>query len=223
MLDLKLIEVPMTDVNIINPHGSHTYQASQLLEYKPPAINASPTTENINQLKEWLAFIRVMNPDHGHFYEELENFLGPWGENGYLRGHGLLYKKLFLTHKWLQCKRTKPWGFLAMYAIEGNIASFILHNFKQGNLNSPTLEQDLFKFSLENSHKMFYKGGISSWFKSPHKFIALFILLWPDFKKQPIALLIQAFKLTRLLALELFMGRVWVEKSKWMQIQFQFD
>lgn len=189
--------------------------------YQPPDKKANPTPQNIHQLKEWLAYIRIKEPDTGYFYKELEKYLGPWGKRGYLIGHGMYYKEVFLAHPWLQCKKTRPWGFLTMHEIEGNISRFIVHNFQNGSLASATLEQELFKFSLENSHIMFYRGGISSWLKTPHKFVALFIVLLPDFFKQPIKLLIQAFKLFRLLFLETRYGEEYVRKSELYKVKFR--
>ena len=56
------------------------------MNLKLPAKDAAPTPENLKTLHEGLTSVIVGHAgsiDMWTFYEEIENYLGPWGDNGY--------------------------------------------------------------------------------------------------------------------------------------------
>ena len=69
----------------------------------PPAKNAPPTPENARLLQAWLDSITAYRATTAGrpwtFYEQLDNYLGPWGESGYPIAYGKKYCMLFSSDR----------------------------------------------------------------------------------------------------------------------------
>lgn len=65
----------------------------------PPSKFARATPENVRALEAWLDAITACGTNTDGrpwlFYEEMDKYLGPWGESGYLIGYGRKYCELF--------------------------------------------------------------------------------------------------------------------------------
>jgi len=126
--------------------------------------DAPPTKANIDKLQIELTSLisgHVASTDPWTFYEEIEQFLGPWGSDGYPIGYGKYYCVLFTTNESLQNNQeTKDWVAKTMVKLQELLRDAILDRFKQGTLGSIT-EPELRKLAFDTHPTAYDTGGLA--------------------------------------------------------------
>jgi hypothetical protein len=106
-------------------------------------------TQHVNATKPWT------------FYEEIEQFLGPWGPSGYPIGYGKYYCVLFTSNEKLQNDpETRAWVTNTMVKLQELLRDAILDKFKQGTLAAIT-EPELRKIAFDTHPIAYASGGLA--------------------------------------------------------------
>ncbi len=132
---------------------------------QPPSKFAPATPENVNALAAWLDAITAFGiAADGHpwlFYEKLDEYLGPWGESGYLIGYGKKYCKLFYEDEHLQRNRAgRAWVIRTLQLLQNALKDFVLDHFRKGTLG--IMPPDELKRAAFKSHAQAYtEGGLT--------------------------------------------------------------
>jgi hypothetical protein len=132
-----------------------------ILNITPPLKSSSPTEENIEKLTRWLTSINEKYPEKGFFYEALDKYLGPFGEDGYFIGHGQKYTVAFYSHPELQGHpATKEWVEKSMSSMQNLIVEYLLTQFTNERLEEVTGDE-VARVTLQASAEIFHKSGMS--------------------------------------------------------------
>jgi hypothetical protein len=126
--------------------------------------NAPATKANIDQLQIELTSIvagHVGSMEPWTFYEEIEQFLGPWGPQGYPLGYGKYYCELFTENESLQDNpETNAWVKKTMIKLQELLRDAILAKFKDGTLGSIT-ESQLRSIAFDTHPTAYDSGGLA--------------------------------------------------------------
>ncbi len=95
------------------------------------------------------------------FYEEIDKYLGPWGESGYPIGYGKKYNVLFTQNKKLKSDPVvSDWVWKTGILLQEYLRDFILERYRAGTLSSLT-EPELRKAAFDSHPKAYTKGGLT--------------------------------------------------------------
>jgi hypothetical protein len=98
-----------------------------------PAKTAKPTPENIRMLEAGLTSVIAGHPqsiEPWTFYEELDQYLGPWGNKGYPIAYGKFYCIAFNANEKLMANaQTVEWVRKTTIALQEPLRDFVLTRF----------------------------------------------------------------------------------------------
>jgi len=133
------------------------------MSLKLPAKNAKPTPENIRALEAGLTSAIAGHPqsiDPWTFYEELDAYLGPWGQNGYPINYGKFYCVAFTSNEKLQANaETADWVRRTTVALQEALRNFVVNRFKAGTLSTLT-EGELRQYAFDSHPQAYTSGGL---------------------------------------------------------------
>lgn len=123
-----------------------------------PPKNTAPTPANVKQLQDGLTSVIAGHPGSVQlwtFYEVVDSYLGPWGDNGYPIGYGKYYCQLFNGNPKLAADpQGAEWIRKTTIALQEPLRDFIVDRFKQGTLAS--LREPEFRSAAFSSHPKAY-------------------------------------------------------------------
>lgn len=94
------------------------------------------------------------------FYEDLDKWLGPWGQEGYLIGYGKKYNILFTTNKKLNSNATtKRWVWKTTIFLQEAIRDFVVNAVKYGQAIT---ESRLREAAFASHSKAYSQGGLAT-------------------------------------------------------------
>lgn len=137
---------------------------------EPPKKDSKPTPENIQKLEQWLTSIIAGHPGATHtytFYEEIDKYLGPWGEDGYPIGYGKKYNILFTTDHYLRTNtNVQNWVWKTTIKLQEELRDFIVQAYRENKLNpdrypSSLLKKDLKEAAFKSHSKAYVSGGLT--------------------------------------------------------------
>lgn len=131
----------------------------------PPPKRAPPTKENVQALADWLTSILAFHADSADrpwfFYEEVDRYLGPWGDTGYPIAYGKKYCQLFYNDSILQDNPAgEEWVERTLLFLQEALRSFILARYTHGTLATLT-ERELRDAAFASHPKAYTKGGLT--------------------------------------------------------------
>ena len=96
------------------------------------------------------------------FYEELDSWLGPWGQSGYPIGYGKFYNIAFSNNKSLTANpTTRQWVWRATILLQEALRDYVVGRIRDGSL--PTLTEPQLRRAAFDSHpRAYYRGGLST-------------------------------------------------------------
>ncbi len=125
---------------------------------------AAPTVTNIRILDEELTSVIAGHPgaiDLWTFYEVLDAYLGPWGNNGYPIAYGKRYCQRFTANNSLQDNAiARAWVWKTTIALQEELKAFVMARFQQGTLNAVT-ESVLRQYAFDSHPRAYTKGGLT--------------------------------------------------------------
>jgi hypothetical protein len=130
-----------------------------------PPKNAPPTPEAVRSLHDNLTSVIWGHPQAVQpwtFYEELDAYLGPWGNAGYPIGYGKLYCVLFNGNEKLQRNpNTADWVRRTTIALQEPLRDLVLDRFRARTLDRLT-EPELRAFAFNVHPQAYTRGGLST-------------------------------------------------------------
>jgi len=130
-----------------------------------PAKNAPPTAENVQALNAALTSLIAGHPqatDDWTFYEVLDDYLGPWGTNGYPIAYGKFYCIAFHSNEKLMANpATHDWVARTTVKLQESLRDYIVQRFKQGTLDKMT-EPELRKAAFDSHPAAYTSGGLAT-------------------------------------------------------------
>ena len=129
-----------------------------------PAKTAKPTAENIRALEAGLTSVISGHPqsiEPWTFYEELDQYLGPWGNKGYPIAYGKFYCIAFNTNEKLMANaQTADWVHKTTIALQEPLRDFVVARFRNGTL--PKLaESELRQYAFQVHPTAYDSGGLA--------------------------------------------------------------
>jgi hypothetical protein len=137
---------------------------------EPPKKDSKPTQENIQKLEQWLTSIIAGHPGATHsytFYEEIDKYLGPWGEDGYPIGYGKKYNILFTTdHNLRTNTNVQNWVWKTTIKLQEKLRGYIVQAYREGNLKpdrytSSEFKEELKEAAFKSHSKAYASGGLT--------------------------------------------------------------
>lgn len=129
----------------------------------PPSRNSEPTPERVKALDNWLASITEGHPLSSNpwtFYEEIDAYLGPFGETGYPIAYGKKYCVLFNGNKKLALDpQGRAWVRKTTILLQTYLRKYIVDRYSAGTLKTITEEQ-LRKAAFDSHPTAYSKGGL---------------------------------------------------------------
>jgi hypothetical protein len=129
-----------------------------------PAKDSQPTLENIGLLEAGLTSVIAGHPgaiDTYTFYEVLDDYLGPWGENGYPLGYGKYYNIQFTQDPALKANdETREWVWRTTILLQECLRDFVLQRFKVGTLATLT-EPELRQAAFDSHPAVYTQAGLA--------------------------------------------------------------
>lgn len=96
------------------------------------------------------------------FYEELDEWLGPWGERGYPIAYGKLYNVAFSNNKNLMANQTtKQWVWRTTIFLQEALRDFVVSKIKDKTIPSLS-EAQLRKAAFDSHPKAYDRGGLTT-------------------------------------------------------------
>lgn len=137
----------------------------QTLPSRPPAKDAKPTPENVRQLENWLnSVLAFRSGTVGRpwtFYEEMDRYLGPWGENGYPIAYGRKYCVLFSSDVRLQNSPAgAAWVRRTLILLQTALRDYVLKRFRDGTLGRIS-EAEFRRVAFDTHPKAYTEGGLA--------------------------------------------------------------
>lgn len=126
--------------------------------------NSPITKGNIEKLRVELTSLipgHVNSTKPWTFYEEIDQFLGPWGERGYPLAYGKYYCKLFSEDKSLKANlETRIWVQKTTVKLQEALRDGIVYAFVHGKL--PSMTEPAFRaFAFATHADAYQRGGLS--------------------------------------------------------------
>src|SRR5260370_31608817 len=129
-----------------------------------PAKTAQPTPENIRMLETGLTSAIAWHPQSIQpwtFYEELDQYIGPWGNKGYPIAYGKLYCIAFNTNPKLMANpQTAEWVRKTTIALQEPLRDFVVGRFRSGTLPRLT-EAELRQFAFSIHPAAYTESGLA--------------------------------------------------------------
>jgi hypothetical protein len=129
----------------------------------PPSRNSTPNPARIKALDDWLASITEGHPASQNpwtFYEEVDAYLGPFGEQGYPIGYGKKYCVLFNgSAKLARDPEGRAWVRKTTILLQTYLRQFIVSRYAAGTLATLT-EPELRKAAFDSHPLAYTKGGL---------------------------------------------------------------
>lgn len=130
-----------------------------------PAKTAIPTASNVAALHDGLTVLIADRPGAAEpwtFYEVLDDYLGPWKEQGYPVGYGKHYCMAFNRNKRLQRNpHTRAWVQATTVALQEPLRDFVVARFRAGTLPALTAEE-LKAFAFSVHPQGYVQGGFTT-------------------------------------------------------------
>ncbi len=131
----------------------------------PIPKDAPPTPQNVQALAEWLTDITAFHPlTAGRpwvFYQQIDQYLGPWGSAGYPIAYGEKYCRLFFSNISLNRNPAgAQWVTRTLLLLQQELAAFVLDRFKSGKLKSLT-EPELREAAFNSHPRAYTQGGLT--------------------------------------------------------------
>ena len=104
------------------------------------------------------------------FYEEIDNYLGPWGNDGYPIGYGKRYNILFTSdHRLRTDVNVQQWVWKTTIKLQEELRDFIVQAYRGGNLYpqsknfwpSEELKTNLKEAAFNSHSKAYVNGGLT--------------------------------------------------------------
>jgi hypothetical protein len=127
--------------------------------------DAKPTPENVRALADWLTRITAYHPLSADkpwtFYEQVDAFLGPWGDKGYPIAYGKKYCVLFYGNQTLNKNPAgAKWVQRTLILLQVELKNFILARFRAGTLAAVTADE-LQRAAFASHPKAYTQGGLT--------------------------------------------------------------
>jgi hypothetical protein len=110
-----------------------------------PGKNSNPTAQSVKQLDDALTALIAGHPGSVElwtFYEEVDAYLGPWGDEGYPIGYGKYYCKLFNDNPKLAADpQGTQWVKKTTVALQQALKDVIVTRYRNGTLSSLTQQE----------------------------------------------------------------------------------
>lgn len=130
---------------------------------KPPAKDAKPSPKTVKQLREWLRLRLAGGPmakSTFSFYEDIDAYLGPWGDKGYPLEYGKKYNHAFMVNERLGTNpNTRQWMEKAGLNLQKELLDFIVQRYEKGTL-AQLSEPELRHFAFESHPRAYIQGGL---------------------------------------------------------------
>ena len=96
------------------------------------------------------------------FYEEIDSWLGPWGQNGYPIGYGKFYNIAFSNNLNLMANvTTKQWVWRTTIFLQEALRDYIVKRIRDGSF--PTLTESQLRQAAFDSHPQVYdRAGLAT-------------------------------------------------------------
>ena len=131
----------------------------------PPASIIAQTDENFKWVYSELTKVIAGHPGAIKtytFYEDVDNWLGPWGPEGYPIGYGKFYNIAFSENEKLQANPSaKTWVWNTTIKLQEALRDFIVTFFKTSPLIALT-EPILRKAAFDSHPQAYDKGGLAT-------------------------------------------------------------
>jgi hypothetical protein len=130
----------------------------------PPAKDSEPTPENVAALDRWLLSITA-----GHaradtdwrFYEEIDRYLGPWGQGGYPLSYGKKYCRLFTNDPAIVASQeASAWVRRITIILQHELRKLIVSRYRARSLGRLT-EAELRRFAFDSHPKAYTQAGLT--------------------------------------------------------------
>ena len=129
-----------------------------------PPKTAQPTPENIRALEAGLTSAIAGHPqsiEPWTFYEELDRYVGPWGNKGYPIAYGKFYCIAFNTNEKLMANaQTAEWVRKTTIKLQEPLRDFIVTRFRNGTLPKLT-ESELRQYAFSVHPAAYDSGGLA--------------------------------------------------------------
>jgi hypothetical protein len=130
----------------------------------PPPKSSAPNTERIKALDDWLLSITDGHPQskvHWTFYEEIDGYLGPFGDNGYPIAYGKKYCVLFNGDAAInRDPQGKAWIRRTTILLQTALRGFIVKRYQEGTLGQLT-EPELRDAAFASHPLAYTQGGLT--------------------------------------------------------------
>lgn len=134
------------------------------MNLKLPPKSAVATQENIKALTDGLTSVIAGHPgaiQMWTFYEVLDEYLGPWREQGYPIGYGKYYCIAFNgNEKLARNPQTKEWVRATTVTLQEQLRDFVVTRFRAGRL-AQVSEAELRAFAFSTHPKAYVQGGLT--------------------------------------------------------------
>jgi len=129
-----------------------------------PPKTAQPTPENIRALEAGLTSAIAGYPqsiEPWTFYEELDRYIGPWGNKGYPIAYGKFYCIAFNTNEKLMANaQTAEWVRKTTIKLQEPLRDFVVARFRNGTLPKLT-ESELRQYAFSVHPAAYDSGGLA--------------------------------------------------------------
>lgn len=96
------------------------------------------------------------------FYEEVDEWLGPWGQNGYPIGYGKFYNIAFTTNTHLQANpTTKQWAWQTGIRLQEALRDYLVGCVRDGTIVALT-EAQLRQAAFDSHPQAYDRGGLAT-------------------------------------------------------------
>jgi hypothetical protein len=130
----------------------------------PPPKDSKPTPDRVKALSDWLLAITEGHPRSTNpwtYYEEIDKYLGPFGDTGYPIAYGKKYCVLFNTNDTLsRDARAKAWVHRTTILLQTYLSQYIVERYQKGTLAS--VAEKALREAAFASHPLAYtRGGLT--------------------------------------------------------------
>jgi len=126
--------------------------------------NSPPTKANTDKLRVEVTSLipgHVNSKEPWTFYEEIDVFLGPWGNTGYPLAYGKYYCKLFNDDPNLKANpETRLWVHETTIKLQEALRDGIVYAFEHGKLAEMT-ESQFRAFAFDSHPQAYQRGGLA--------------------------------------------------------------
>lgn len=130
----------------------------------PPPRDSKPTPDRVKALSDWLVAITEGHPRSTNpwtYYEEVDQYLGPFGDTGYPIAYGKKYCVLFNGNDTLsRDPRAKAWVHRTTVLLQTYLSEYIVERYQKGTLGSIT-EKELRDAAFASHPRAYTRGGLT--------------------------------------------------------------